>query len=128
MAKTREAVKILDRVTGNDRELRHRIAREKLNASDPGTGGTGTPLTRNVLLPRCTASRDAASPQRGTVLAPPVSAWSCYRRAYGASEAARDLRGPDAGPRYQRRRDHRRRARRQPAARVAARARGHPTR
>ena len=40
-------------------------------ASDPGTGGTGTPLTRNVLLPRCTASRDAASPQRGTVLAPP---------------------------------------------------------
>src|SRR5437867_10064590 len=69
MAKTREAVKILDRVTGNDRELR--IAREKLNASDPGTGGTGTPLTRNVLLPRCTASRDAASPQRGTVLAPP---------------------------------------------------------
>src|SRR5205823_1804949 len=26
---------------------------------------------RNVLLPRCTASRDAASPQRGTVLAPP---------------------------------------------------------
>ena len=32
MAKTRDAVKILDRVTGDDRELRHRIAREKLNA------------------------------------------------------------------------------------------------
>ena len=31
MAKTRDAVKILDRVTGDDRELRHRIAREKLN-------------------------------------------------------------------------------------------------
>ena len=31
MAKTRDALKILDRVTGDDRELRHRIAREKLN-------------------------------------------------------------------------------------------------
>src|SRR5437870_3533237 len=32
MAKTRDAVKILNRVTGYDQELRHRIAREKLNA------------------------------------------------------------------------------------------------
>jgi len=32
MAKTRDAVRILDGVTGDDQELRHRIARERLSA------------------------------------------------------------------------------------------------
>jgi hypothetical protein len=102
------------------RQLSGRRTAIEATAARRGEGCLG-----NVSLRPLHAVSRSRVPRRGHAACSHGSARPCYRPARGATEAARDLRGPHAGPRHQSRRDHRWRADRQPAARVALRACDH---